>query len=56
MLDFIMRTSSRGGCTVGPTCKVLLRETPVDYLADASNTDLVLVVLLDCLYTTWMGM
>ena len=45
-----------GGCTVGPTMSVELRETPVDVAAEASNTARIFVVVLDFLQTTCMGM
>ena len=47
-------TSTSGGCTVGPTSKVSFSETPVDDLADASNTARNFVVELDSLRTIIM--
>ena len=49
------RTSTKGGCVVGPTRSVLLRETPVEDLADASKTALIFVVVLDAFYMACMG-
>ena len=40
---------------VGPTRSVLLRETSVEDLADASKTALIFVVVLDAFYTACMG-
>ena len=44
-----------GGCTVGPTMRVELRETPVDVVAEASNTARIFVVVLDSLQTACMA-
>ncbi len=43
------------GCTVGPTRRVSLRETPENYFAEASNTAVILVVVLCSFLTAWMG-
>ena len=40
---------------VGPTNNVSLRETPVEDLAEASNTALIFVVVLDSFLTACMG-
>ena len=49
-------TSRRGGCTVGPTIRVSLSEWPLAVLAEASKTARNFVVVLDCFYTTCIGM
>lgn len=48
------KTSISGGCTVGPTRKVSLRETPQEDFAGASMTALTFVVELDSLRTAWI--
>ena len=39
------RTSTKGGCNVGPTRRVSLSDTPVEDLADPSKTARILVVV-----------
>ena len=39
-----IKTPMSGGCTAGPTMSVELRETPVDVVAEASNTARIFVV------------
>jgi len=36
---------------VGPTCRVLFRDMPIDVFAEASNTNFNLVVVLDSFIT-----
>ena len=45
----------RGGCTVGLTMRVELREIPVDVAEEASNTTRIFVVVLDSIQTTCIG-
>ena len=45
----------RGECTLSPTSRRLLRETPDDDSAEASRTARILVVLLDSFLTACMG-
>ena len=44
-----------GGCNVGPTSRVSFDETPVQDLADASNTAWILVVVLGSFCTGCIG-
>ena len=48
-------TSISGGWMVGPTSNVSFNDIPVDDLADASNTALIFVVVLDSFRTACMG-
>lgn len=49
------KTSIREECMVGPTSKVSFNETPEEDFAEASNTGLILVVVLESLYTMCIG-
>ena len=44
-----------GGWIVGPTSNISFIDIPVDDLADASNTALILVVVLDSFWTVCIG-